>query len=71
MARLARAVRRGLPTMRIQAFLIAAAINLKRLAAALADVLATLCALLIRIVVEPVLLVPIPCAHAQVGRCSS
>jgi Transposase DDE domain len=32
---LARAVRRGLDTMRIQAFLIAAAINLKRLAAAL------------------------------------
>jgi hypothetical protein len=32
---LARAVRRGLPNMRIQAYLTAAAINLKRLAAAL------------------------------------
>ena len=40
---LARAVRRGLGNMRIQAFLTAAAINLKRLAAAL---LALICALL-------------------------
>ena len=40
---LARAVRRGLSNMRIQAFLTAAAINLKRLAAAL---LALICALL-------------------------
>lgn len=40
---LARAVRRGLQNMRIQAFLTAAAINLKRLAAAL---LALLCILL-------------------------
>jgi len=36
---LARAVRRGLPNMRIQAFLTAAAVNLKRLAAALRAVL--------------------------------
>jgi len=36
---LARAVRRGLPNMRIQAFLTAAAVNLKRLAAALLAVL--------------------------------
>lgn len=40
---LARAVRRGLDNMRIQAFLTAAAINLKRLAG-------TICALLIRLV---------------------
>ena len=39
---LARAVRRGLDNMRIQAFLTAAAINLKRLAAALAAVLSRL-----------------------------
>ena len=38
---LARAVRRGLDNMRIQAFLTAAAINLKRLAAALAALLLT------------------------------
>lgn len=37
---LARAVRRGLDNMRIQAFLTAAAINLKRLAAALLDAIA-------------------------------
>lgn len=43
---LARAVRRGLQNMRIQAFLTAAAINLKRLAAALAAVLLALSALL-------------------------
>jgi hypothetical protein len=36
---LARAVRRGLENMRIQAFLTAAAVNLKRLAAALLDLL--------------------------------
>jgi hypothetical protein len=41
---LARAVRRGLQNMRIQAFLTAAAVNLKRLAAALAAVLAALLA---------------------------
>jgi hypothetical protein len=35
---LARAVRRGLMNMRIQAYLIAAAVNLKRLAAALASI---------------------------------
>ena len=40
---LARAVRRGLDNMRIQAFLTAAAVNLKRLAAAL---LAMICALI-------------------------
>jgi len=39
---LARAIRRGLPNMRIQAFLIAAAVNLKRLAAALASILTRL-----------------------------
>ena len=44
---LARAVRRGLQTMRIQAFLTAAAINLKRLAAALANVLANVLAVLV------------------------
>jgi transposase len=38
---LARAVRRGLTNMRIQAFLIAAAVNLKRLAAALASMFHT------------------------------
>ena len=36
---LARAVRRGLPNMRIQAYLTAAAVNLKRVAAALLAVL--------------------------------
>jgi hypothetical protein len=36
---LARAVRRGLPNMKIQAYLTAAAVNLKRLAAALLEVL--------------------------------
>jgi Transposase DDE domain len=36
---LARAVRRGLPNMQIQAYLTAAAVNLKRLAAALLTVL--------------------------------
>jgi len=41
---LARAVRRGLANMRIQAFLTAAAVNLKRLAAALAAILAGLLA---------------------------
>jgi hypothetical protein len=41
---LARAVRRGLENMRIQSFLTAAAINLKRLAAAL---LALICAILV------------------------
>ena len=40
---LARAVRRGLDNMRIQAFLTAAAVNLKRLAGA---ILALICALL-------------------------
>jgi hypothetical protein len=40
---LARAVRRGLDNMRIQAFLTAAAINLKRLATAF---LAMICALI-------------------------
>lgn len=40
---LARAVRRGLDNMRIQAFLTAAAINLKRLAAAL---ISLICAVL-------------------------
>ena len=39
---LARAVRRGLQNMRIQAFLTAAAVNLKRLAAAIAGLLALL-----------------------------
>lgn len=43
---LARAVRRGLPNMRIQAFLTAAAVNLKRLAKALAAILAFLFAAL-------------------------
>lgn len=43
---LARAVRRGLPNMRIQAFLTAAAINLKRLAAAALLALLWLCSLL-------------------------
>lgn len=57
--------------MRIQAFLTAAAINLKRLAAALADLLATLGALPIRIAAEPIVLVLIQRAHDQVGRCSS
>ena len=42
---LARAIRRGLQNMRIQAFLTAAAVNLKRLAAALAAFLAALLAL--------------------------
>jgi hypothetical protein len=41
---LARAVRRGLQNMRIQAFLTAAAVNLKRLAAALAAILLALLA---------------------------
>ena len=41
---LARAVRRGLQNMRIQAFLTAAAVNLKRLAAALAAILVALLA---------------------------
>ena len=41
---LARAVRRGLQNMRIQAFLTAAAINLKRLAAVLAVLVAALLA---------------------------
>ena len=49
---LARAIRRGLENMRIQAFLIAAAINLKRLAAALATILVTLFALLSAAVVS-------------------
>ena len=40
---LARAIRRGLQNMRIQAFLTAAAVNLKRLAAALARLLLLLC----------------------------
>ena len=52
---LARAVRRGLQTMRIQAFLTAAAINLKRLAAALANVLANVLAVLVALL--PALLV--------------
>ena len=43
---LARAIRRGLPNMRVQAFLTAIAVNLKRLAAALALFLALLFALL-------------------------
>jgi len=43
---LARAVRRGLQNMRIQAFLTAAAVNLKRLAAAVAAILAALLAML-------------------------
>ena len=43
---LARAIRRGLPNMRVQAFLTAMAVNLKRLAAALALFLAALFALL-------------------------
>ena len=42
---LARAIRRGLGNMRIQAFLTAMAVNLKRLAAALAMILALLCGL--------------------------
>ncbi len=48
----ARAVRRGLQNMRIQAFPTAAAVNLKRLAAALAAVLASLPAMWARIDVE-------------------
>jgi hypothetical protein len=39
---LARAIRRGLQNMRVQAFLTAMAVNLKRLAAALAPLLAAL-----------------------------
>jgi hypothetical protein len=49
---LARAVRRGLQNMRIQAFLTAAAINLKRLAAALAAMPAALTAALLVLVVR-------------------
>lgn len=49
---LARAIRRGLQDMRIQAFLTAAAINLKRLAAALAALLAALIAALLVLVVQ-------------------
>jgi hypothetical protein len=44
---LARAIRRGLQNMRIQAFLTAAAVNLKRLAKALAAILAILLASLV------------------------
>lgn len=47
---LARAVRRGLSNMRIQAFLTAAAINLKRLAAALVAIAAALSAPLLALV---------------------
>lgn len=73
MARLGqgRPARAAKQNMRIQAFLTAAAINLKRLAAALADLLATLGALPIRIAAEPIVLVLIQRAHDQVGRCSS
>lgn len=46
--RLARAVRRGLQNMRIQAFLTAAAVNLKRLAAALCALFWSLLAVLYR-----------------------
>lgn len=49
---LARAVRRGLQNIHIQAFLTAAAINLKRLAAALAAVPAALTAALLVLVVQ-------------------
>jgi hypothetical protein len=49
---LARAIRRGLQNMRIQAFLTAAAVNLKRLAAALAILLAPLLALLGQLAAE-------------------
>ena len=49
---LARAIRRGLQNMRIQAFLTAAAVNLKRLAAALAILLAPLPALLGQLAAE-------------------
>ena len=49
---LARAVRRGLQNMRIQAFLTAAAINLKRLDAALLDLLHTLAGRLSQAITE-------------------
>jgi transposase len=68
---LARAVRRGLQDMRIQAFLTAAAINLKRLGAAPAGVLAGLLTPSIRIAAKPVVLVLIRRAPAHAGRGSS
>jgi hypothetical protein len=68
---LARAVRRGLQDMRIQAFLTAAAINLKRLGAAPAGVLAGLLTPLIRIAAKPVVLVLIRRAPAHAARGSS
>ena len=49
---LARAIRRGLQNMRIQAFLTAAAVNLKRLAAALTALLGANLAVMIRVLLE-------------------